>query len=182
MGTILRLRAGTVFSRSVAICSPLDRTSAQRAFQKRPYSPYAERKFPTRPLFGDTHVHTSFSMDAGGNTDVYSIQDGGTDLRRITTDPASDGSPSWSPDGSQLAFVSDRDGEPRVYRINADGTDEVRLTDGSAGGSLGRDISPAWSRDGSRIAFVHGDRIFTMAAPRISLPLISICSGITVPG
>jgi hypothetical protein len=32
---------------------------------KRPYSPYAGRQFPTRPYFGDTHLHTSFSMDAG---------------------------------------------------------------------------------------------------------------------
>ena len=32
---------------------------------KSPYSPYAGRNFPTRPLFGDTHLHTSFSMDAG---------------------------------------------------------------------------------------------------------------------
>ena len=32
---------------------------------KPPYSPYAGRNFPTRPLFGDTHLHTSFSMDAG---------------------------------------------------------------------------------------------------------------------
>ena len=31
----------------------------------RPYSPYADRKFPERPLFGDTHLHTAFSMDAG---------------------------------------------------------------------------------------------------------------------
>jgi len=35
------------------------------AFPARPYSPYAGRNFPTRPLFGDTHLHTSFSMDAG---------------------------------------------------------------------------------------------------------------------
>lgn len=122
---------------------------------------------------GDDHPlvpgRIAFSMDAGGNTDIYSIQDGGTDLRRITTHPAQDGDPSWSPDGSQLAFISLRDGEPRIYRINADGTGEVRLTDGSAGGSLGRDVLPAWSRDGSRIAFVHrphaasADRIYTMA-------------------
>jgi hypothetical protein len=29
------------------------------------YSPYAGRNFPSRPFFGDTHLHTSFSMDAG---------------------------------------------------------------------------------------------------------------------
>src|SRR6188472_2406880 len=40
--------------------------SAARVFaSKPPYSPYAGRNFPTRPLFGDTHLHTSFSMDAG---------------------------------------------------------------------------------------------------------------------
>ncbi len=30
------------------------------------YSPYAERNFASRPLFGDSHVHTALSMDAGG--------------------------------------------------------------------------------------------------------------------
>ena len=44
----------------------LDETSAREAFpSKPPYSPYAGRNFPTRPFFGDTHLHTSFSMDAG---------------------------------------------------------------------------------------------------------------------
>ena len=44
----------------------LDEASAKEAFPaKPPYSPYAGRNFPTRPFFGDTHLHTSFSMDAG---------------------------------------------------------------------------------------------------------------------
>jgi uncharacterized protein DUF3604 len=36
-----------------------------KALGKQPYSPYADRKYPSRPLFGDTHLHTGFSMDAG---------------------------------------------------------------------------------------------------------------------
>jgi Protein of unknown function (DUF3604) len=49
---------------------------------KPPYSPYAGRNFPTRPFFGDTHLHTSFSMDAGafgcrlGPQDAYRFAKG----------------------------------------------------------------------------------------------------------
>ena len=44
----------------------LDKEQAAKVFpSKPPYSPYAGRDFPTRPFFGDTHLHTSFSMDAG---------------------------------------------------------------------------------------------------------------------
>ncbi|MFG0282935.1 MAG: DUF3604 domain-containing protein [Phycisphaerales bacterium JB039] len=44
----------------------LDQKEAERVHAtKPPYSPYAGRSFPTRPYFGDTHLHTAFSMDAG---------------------------------------------------------------------------------------------------------------------
>jgi hypothetical protein len=43
----------------------LDRKTAEGLAKKPPYSPYAGRNFPTQPFFGDTHLHTSFSMDAG---------------------------------------------------------------------------------------------------------------------
>jgi hypothetical protein len=43
----------------------LDRETAERAYPRPPYSPPAGRNFPTRPFFGDTHLHTGFSMDAG---------------------------------------------------------------------------------------------------------------------
>ena len=42
-----------------------DRAALAKAFPKASYSPYAGRDYPTRPLFGDTHLHTGFSMDAG---------------------------------------------------------------------------------------------------------------------
>jgi len=43
-----------------------DKATLEKAFPSQaPYSPYAGRDFPARPLFGDTHLHTSFSMDAG---------------------------------------------------------------------------------------------------------------------
>jgi len=61
----------------------LDKESVSKAFPtKPPYSPYAGRDFPTRPFFGDTHVHTSFSMDAGaagcrlGPVDAYRFAKG----------------------------------------------------------------------------------------------------------
>src|SRR3954463_7724107 len=43
----------------------LDADKAGAAFKQRPSSPSADRKFPTRPFFGDTHLHTGFSLDAG---------------------------------------------------------------------------------------------------------------------
>lgn len=61
----------------------LDKETAAKVFPaKPPYSPYAGRDFPTRPFFGDTHTHTSFSMDAGafgarlGPKDAYRFAKG----------------------------------------------------------------------------------------------------------
>jgi len=51
--------------------------SLEQAFPARPYSPYAARAFPARVYWGDTHLHTSYSMDAGafgarlGPSDAY---------------------------------------------------------------------------------------------------------------
>jgi hypothetical protein len=55
----------------------------------------------------------------------------------------------WSPDGSRIAFESVRDGGSEIYVMNAEGSDQRRLT--SNGGAY-----PAWSPDGSRIAFASG--------------------------
>jgi hypothetical protein len=55
---------------------------------------------------------------------------------------------SWSPDGSQMAAVLERDGSPDIWIVNLDGSEAVNLTQDEAG-----DHSPAWSPDGEWIAF-----------------------------
>ena len=56
----------------------------------------------------------------------------GTGQARLTNNAAYDSDPSWSPDGSRIAFNSDRDGNYEVYVMNADGTGQARLTNNAA--------------------------------------------------
>ena len=71
---------------------------------------------------------------------------------RITDDPWIETDPAWSPDGSRIAFSSDRDGELDLYLWDAAANTVERLTEG-AGATL-----PSWSPDGSSIAFAESAR------------------------
>ena len=73
--------------------------------------------------------------------------DGGNPMA-LTTSSSTDWFPTWSPDGTRIAFSSERDGNPELYVMNRDGTNDVRLTE-----QPGNDIVPKWSPDGSKIAF-----------------------------
>src|SRR6476619_5824344 len=88
-GALARALAATLFATAAAAqdvntdIGTLDKQAAEKAFSaKPPYSPYAGRNFPTRPYFGDTHTHTSYSMDAGafgarlGPKDAYRFAKG----------------------------------------------------------------------------------------------------------
>jgi len=57
------------------------------------------------------------------DTDIYVVSPDGNDLKRLTYSEAEDVVPVWSPDGLQIAFLSDRGGSYGLYIMNADGTD-----------------------------------------------------------
>jgi Tol biopolymer transport system component len=94
---------------------------------------------------GDRLIYQS---NAGGNWDLFSSKLDGTDVQRITSNPAADITPMCSPDGKRLAFVSERAGSRDVFVSGLDGSNPNRLTTEDAS-----DIHPFWSADGTRILF-----------------------------
>ena len=79
--------------------------------------------------------------DRDHRLDIYVMNADGTGQVRLTNNPAGDWSPSWSPDGQRITFVSNRDSNWEIYVMNADGTGQVNLTNNPA-----TDSAPAWSR------------------------------------
>jgi Tol biopolymer transport system component len=75
----------------------------------------------------------------------------GTDQTNITDNSAVDDQPVWSPDGTKIAFTSDRAGNFEVYTMNADGSGVTRLTNSPST----YDWQPSWSPDGTEIAFTR---------------------------
>ena len=90
----------------------------------------------------------TISYNTSGAPDVFTIYANGQGARNLTNNPANDIAPVFSPDGKQIAFMSDRDGGKwHIYVMNADGSNVRRLTDGT------HDSTPTWSPDGNWIAF-----------------------------
>ncbi|MEL7044900.1 MAG: hypothetical protein AAGL66_07755 [Pseudomonadota bacterium] len=83
--------------------------------------------------------------------DVFTLDLASRRYRRLTIDPDNGMYPTWSPDGSRIAFMSWRSGSTEIWVMDADGSDQVRLTHTVEGDA----IDPRWSPDGARLVFVH---------------------------
>ena len=75
-------------------------------------------------------------------------------ITRLTNNDTRDEQPSWSPDGTKIAFASGRDSEHdgylfyQIYSMNADGTNQTNISNNASGDSY-----TSWSPDGTKIAF-----------------------------
>src|SRR4029079_11497593 len=88
------------------------------------------------------------SVRDNGNHDIYVMDADGSNEIRLTTSLAYDDQPAWSPDGSTLAFMTDRDGNFESDSMPGGGGVRARLTNSPAA-----DGFPAYSPDGTKIAF-----------------------------
>lgn len=81
-------------------------------------------------------------------SNLWTINFDGTEDRALTTGAYGDSSPRWSPDGTRIAYISDRDGKPQIYVRWMDSGQSAQITSVENGPS-----EIAWSPDGKLISF-----------------------------
>ena len=90
-----------------------------------------------------------FASDRSGNWDIWMMNPDGTELEQLTTNPAGDYGPALSPDGTKVAFYSNRAGNPDIYVLDLQAGVITPLTTDNPES----DSDPTWSNDSSEIAF-----------------------------
>ncbi len=90
------------------------------------------------------------------NSEIMVANVDGTDAKDISRDPDFDGWPAWSPDGTRIAFSSNRTDTYQIYVMNTDGSGLFRAVE-----SPYADVRPQWLPDGSGLIFnrEHDGRI-----------------------
>lgn len=105
----------------------------------------------TAPILSPDGKQVAFMSRRDGNWEIYVVNTDGSDLQRLTNDPAEDGLPAWSPDGNAIAFVSNRGGPWAVWAMTPDGSGQRQLftMQGSPDGQVGTDTyaSRGWAEE-----------------------------------
>ncbi|MBX7138527.1 MAG: DPP IV N-terminal domain-containing protein [Oligoflexia bacterium] len=107
-----------------------------------------------------------FSAQSGSTESIFVLDLDGRRVRKLIGDSHHNSYPSWSPDGTKLAFASDRDSDWEIYVSDFEGQDQLRLTN-----NPGIDDHPAFAHDRNQIIYFSesadgkGTNIYTIVPP-----------------
>jgi TolB protein len=105
------------------------------------------------PVFSPDGLNVVYSHGEDDGVDIFIAPTSGGGGHRLSVGRGSDNvSPSYSPDGRRIAFMSARSGHPEIYTMDADGTNVELLTPPEFDARAHR-ASPDWSPDGRSVAF-----------------------------
>jgi Tol biopolymer transport system component len=108
---------------------------------------------PAGAAFPGTNGRIAFTANLSGRSwQLYTMDPGGTDVRRITRIPGSQQTShmvQWAPSGRRLALMSEHTGEPELYIVGADGSRFHRVFDDPKHA----DLFPTWAPGGSKLLF-----------------------------
>lgn len=115
--------------------------------------PMQEASHPDWSAKGDLVALQSY---AGGTFHIWTMKPDGTGMKQITNGHGDDREPRISPDGTTIAFASDRafKGSYDIWTVHTDGSELKQITSSTAD-----EYEPNWSPDGRQIAFVSGTGI-----------------------
>jgi hypothetical protein len=104
----------------------------------------------------------AFDTDRDGNWEIYKTNPDGSETVNLSNNPGDDHAPVYSPNGDQIAFVSNRDnGQEKgkfIYVMNADGSNVHQLTHEE------NCEDPDWSHDGKMITYSNNGDIYVINA------------------
>jgi hypothetical protein len=154
--TVLAVSAGSGAGRTRA-------TASSPSACRRSLSPHR-----AQPRHGGGTI--AFVRWAAGSYAVFVMPGAGGRAHRLSLAPGHpfpsrrhvfQGEPAWSPDGTMIAFTSDRTGRSGIYIMRADGTQTRRLSISRDG-----DVRPSWSPDGRKIVFARSGqgRLYVIGA------------------